>query len=178
MSRFNFEFRTEVVSAYLAGKGSTTLAKEYGVSNASLILNWAHRFERFGIEGLKYRAMDQDYSSQFKSAVLNWRKQNQASLPVTALQFNLPSPSTIWQWEQRFEKLGIAGLERKRGNPKTMAKHKNKPAASKSVSASDDAQAQLKQLEKENEMLKIENRFLKKLDALARKKSAQKNSRD
>lgn len=122
--------------------------------------------------------MDQEYSSQFKTDVLNWRKQNQASLPVTALHFNLSSPSTIWQWERRFEAAGIAGLERKRGNPKTMAKHKNKPTSSKPESATDDTQAQLKQLEKENEMLKIENRFLKKLDALARKKSAQKNSQD
>jgi len=46
MSRFNFELRAEVVSTYLAGKDSSTLAKEYGVSNASLISNWIYRFDR------------------------------------------------------------------------------------------------------------------------------------
>ncbi|WP_367365810.1 hypothetical protein [Pediococcus parvulus] len=35
----------------------------------------------------------------------------------------------------------------------------------------------LKQLQKENQMLKIENEYLKKLEALARKKSAQRKSR-
>jgi transposase len=35
---------------------------------------------------------------------------------------------------------------------------------------------ELKQLKKENQMLRIENEFLKKLDALSRKKSAQKRS--
>ncbi|WNJ64084.1 helix-turn-helix domain-containing protein [Lactiplantibacillus plantarum] len=32
---------------------------------------------------------------------------------MTALHFDLSSPSTIWQWERRFKKSGIAGLKRK-----------------------------------------------------------------
>ncbi|QLE66828.1 transposase [Furfurilactobacillus rossiae] len=177
MSKFTFEFRTKVVTEYLTGKSSTSLAKEYGVSNDATVLNWVHLFQRYGLDGLKHRSMDQDYSSHFKIDVLNWKEQNHASLPVTALHFNLSSPSTIWQWARRFKKLGIEGLERKRGNPKAMTKHKNKRAKNQSAPASKDDKAKLKQLEKENEMLRIENSFLKKLDALARKKSTQENSR-
>ncbi|QLE66835.1 transposase [Furfurilactobacillus rossiae] len=89
MSKFTFEFRTKVVTEYLTGKSSTSLAKEYGVSNDAIVLNWVHLFQRYGLDGLKHRSMDQDYSSHFKIDVLNWKEQNHASLPVTALHFNL-----------------------------------------------------------------------------------------
>ena len=168
----DLEFRIKVVTEYLSGKGSTSLAKAYGISTHSIILDWVHRFERRGIKGLKNRSMSQEYSSQFKVDVLNWKKQNRASLPVTALHFDLSSPSTIWQWERRFKESGIAGLERKRGNLKHMAKHKqNKLEPAKAQTPA----AELKQLKQENQMLKIENEFLKKLDALARKKSKHMN---
>jgi len=177
MSKFNLEFRIKIVTEYLSGKSSTSLAKEHGISDNSVVLNWVHRFDRYGIEGLRLRSMDQEYSSQFKVDVLNWRKRNRASLPVTALHFILSSPSTIWQWERRFKEAGIAGLERRRGSSKIMAKHKKAPKKREALALS-KPNDELKQLRKENQMLKIENEFLKKLDALARKKSAQKNSRD
>ena len=68
------------------------------------------------------------------------------------------------------------GLERKRGNVKNMVKHKNK--SRKPIVQKDNytAKEDLKQLQKENEMLKIENTYLKKLEALTRKKSVQKKS--
>ncbi|WP_236720779.1 helix-turn-helix domain-containing protein [Lactiplantibacillus plantarum] len=114
--------------------------------------------------------MSQKYSSQFKVDVLNWKKQNRASLPMTALHFDLSSPSTTWQWERRFNKSGIAGLERKRGNSKHMTKYKqNKPQSAKTPTPA----AELKQ---ENHIVKIENEFLKKLDDLAWKKSKHTNS--
>ncbi|KAF0339294.1 helix-turn-helix domain-containing protein [Pediococcus acidilactici] len=95
--------------------------------------------------------MFQEYSGQFKVGVLNWKKQNRASLPVTALHFDLSLPSTIWQWERRFKKSGITGLERKQGNSKNKTKHKqNKPQPAKTPTPA----AELKQ---ENHMVKIEN---------------------
>lgn len=177
MSKFNFDFKVKIVTEYLSGQAAYSLARKYGIGSKATVSIWIQRFERFGIKGLQPKAMDLEYTSQFKVDVLNWRKQNQASLPVTALHFNLSSPSTIWQWEKRFETLGIKGLERKRGNSKNMAKHKNenaKPVVQKDNSTTKDT---LKQLQKENQMLKIENEYLKKLEALARKKSEQRKSR-
>lgn len=54
-----------------------------------------------------------------------------------------------------------------------MVKHKqNNPKPEKPQTPA----AELKQLKQENQMLKIENEFLEKLDALARKKSKHTNS--
>ncbi|WP_234521188.1 hypothetical protein [Lactiplantibacillus plantarum] len=70
---------------------------------------------------------------------------------MTALHFDLSSPSTTWQWERRFKKSGIAGLERKQGISKHMTKHKqNKPQPVKTPTPA----AELKH---ENHMVKIEN---------------------
>ncbi|WP_146029290.1 helix-turn-helix domain-containing protein, partial [Lactiplantibacillus paraplantarum] len=56
MSKFNLELRIKVVTEYLSGKGSPSLAKKYRISNHAIILGWVHRFERRGIEGLKDRS--------------------------------------------------------------------------------------------------------------------------
>ncbi|WP_232842718.1 MULTISPECIES: helix-turn-helix domain-containing protein [Lactobacillaceae] len=159
MVKFNLDFRIKVVTEYLSGIGSTSLAKKYRISKEGIILPWASRFQKYGINELKLESRKPEYSSQFKVDVLNWRKQHQASLPVTALHFNLTLPSTIWKWERRFEEQGIVGLERKRGKPKIMAKHKQMKS-SKSSNKPTTAD-ELKQLKQENLMLKIENEYLK-----------------
>jgi hypothetical protein len=53
-----------------------------------------------------------------------------------------------------------------------MTKHKNPKASSKPALKGDEKD--LRQLKTENDLLRIENAFLKKLDALARQKSQNK----
>ncbi|WP_334333090.1 helix-turn-helix domain-containing protein [Companilactobacillus sp. HBUAS59544] len=162
MVKFNLDFKIKIVTEYLSRCGSTSLAKRYGVANEYMILNWVHNFE--------LRGMDLNYSSHFKVQVLNWKNQNKASPPATALHFNLSSPSTIWQWQKKYDDMGIAGLERRRGNPKV-----NKRKSPKKISFN-NINEEIKRLKQENTMLKIQNEYLKKVDALVQKKSAQKKS--
>lgn len=60
MTKFNLDFRIKVVTEYLSGKGSTALARAYGISTHSIILDWVHRFEWRGIKDLKGRSMSQE----------------------------------------------------------------------------------------------------------------------
>jgi Transposase and inactivated derivatives len=172
MVKFNLDLKIKVVTEYFNGYGSTTLAKKYGIVKEDLILNWVHSFDLRGIKGLEPRRTNLNYSSQFKVQVLNWKNQNGASLPATALHFNLSSPSTIWQWQKKYDEMGIAGLERLRGNPK-MVNHKKQ---NKSKTDKKDTNEEIKRLKQENLMLKIQNEYLKKVEALAQKKSVQKKS--
>ena len=57
MTKFNLDFRIKGVTGYLSGKGLPFLARKYGISTHSNILDWVHRFEQRGIEGLKDRSM-------------------------------------------------------------------------------------------------------------------------
>lgn len=62
MSKFNLEFRIKIVTEYLSGKSSTSLAKEHGISDDSVVLNWVHRFDRYSIEGLRLRSQSLLYT--------------------------------------------------------------------------------------------------------------------
>lgn len=178
MTKFNLDFKVQVVSEYLKGAGSVSLARKYHIAKRDTVLLWVHRFEKYGVAGLEVQEKQRDYSGEFKIQVLNWKRQQQASLSETALHFNITSPSVIYQWQRRFDLGGIDSLVRKRGRPKAMAKHKAKKTVEPTLEqrVAHKEKDELRQLKKENQMLRIENEFLKKLDALSRKKSAQKRS--
>lgn len=73
MTKFNLELRISIVTQYLTGISSIQLARKYHVANNETILLWVHRFNRFGIAGLKPKPMNLEYSSEFKIEVLNWK---------------------------------------------------------------------------------------------------------
>ncbi|MFD1486353.1 helix-turn-helix domain-containing protein, partial [Lacticaseibacillus baoqingensis] len=165
-------FRIEVVAAYLKGNGSVSVAKKFNIAKHDTVLLWVQRFQRFGVRGLYSRVIHSDYSSEFKVGVLNWMKQHQASYPETALHFDLSSPSTVWQWAKAYEREGAQGLTSKRKRAIPVVKHKTKkkvPAKAKIT----ESEQEIKTLKDENIKLRIENEYLKKLDALARQKSQQ-----
>lgn len=172
MVKFDLDFKINVLHQYFDGVGSTTLANRYGISRPTTILLWVHRFEQFGLDGLKVRVIHPKYSSEFKTSVLNWMKQQGASYPETALHFDISAPSTVWQWAKAFERKGADGLVTRQERRNSMTKHKNPKASSKPALKGDEKD--LRQLKTENDLLRIENAFLKKLDALARQKSQNK----
>ena len=48
MSKYSFEFKNQVVEAYLQGEGGYTFpAEKYGVTNRRQVLNWVHYYEKF-----------------------------------------------------------------------------------------------------------------------------------
>ena len=53
MTKFNLELRISIVTQYLTGISSIQLARKYHIANNETILLWVHRFNRFGIAGLK-----------------------------------------------------------------------------------------------------------------------------
>lgn len=91
-----------------------------------------------------------DYS--FKLKVLNWRFETKSSLPETAKQFRIRTPTQIYQWEQYL----FAG--RLRPNKWSITPMQNKPEKTK------------KELQDENDYLRARVAYLEKLDALIQKK--------
>src|SRR5690606_28521775 len=96
----------------------------------------------------------------FKVDVLHFMKRSGASYQETAIQFGLNNLSLIVNWNRRFLAEGVEGLEeRAKGRP-PMTK-KPKPNAEKPEKALSREQ----QLERENELLRLEVAYLKKLKA-------------
>jgi len=82
MVKFDLDFRIKVVTEYLSGVGSTSVARKHGISKGETILLWVSHFREYGIDGLKLKDRKQEPSSQFKADVFNWRKQHQVSPPT------------------------------------------------------------------------------------------------
>lgn len=159
--KFSSEYRRKVVLDYLnRGGGSIELAKKYGIGSHQTILDWVNRYKKFGDKAFDVRSPKDVYDGQFKLEVLEWMKRNRASLPETALHFNISTSSTIWSWQRTFEEEGVEALFKRRGRPKQMtAKHDDQQGKNEESS-------ELEKLKRENRLLKIENEYLKKLRAL------------
>jgi transposase len=87
-------------------------------------------------------------------------KQTGASYQDTAVQFKMNNPSLITTWNRRFLEKGIAGLkERAKGRPPMSKKPKSRTENQEKLPSREA------QLERENELLRLEVAYLKKLKA-------------
>ena len=109
---------------------------------------------------------------KFKLKVLKAIETDFISQREACIRFDIAAQSTVLNWQRDYEKNGILGLENKpRGRPKIMNDYKRKKRKS------DKPLTREEELLLENEKLRAENDFLKKLDALTLKKNKQKPSK-
>lgn len=161
MVKFSSEFRAKVVLEYLDGGGGTyELAKKYGIGSHQTILNWVNQYEKYGANAFEIRSSKDVYDGNFKLKVLEWMRRNRASLPETALHFNISAPSTIWSWQRTFEEKGAEALFKRRGRPNQMT------TRDKQHRGKNEESSELEKLQREIRLLRIENEYLKKLRAL------------
>ncbi|MFL2030358.1 IS3 family transposase [Loigolactobacillus zhaoyuanensis] len=161
MTKYTKLFKFKVVQDYLTTSlGLELIARKYRIKSHTTVNKWVRQYQYFGTEGLEVRRPEKVYDGSFKVNVLKWMKTNQASLTETALNFDISAPSTIWQWQRTFESSGVEALYRGKGQPKLMPTNKQNKKIKQ--------QSELEQLREENELLKIENEYLKKLKALVR----------
>ena len=159
MAKYNQGFKLRIVQEYLKGKlGYILLAQKYGIPSPTPIRHWVRAYNAFGEEGLQRKTKHKEYPVQFKLDVLNFMKQTGASYQDTAIQFNMNHPSLIATWYSKFLKDGVEGLEHAKGRPTMSKKLKATTKTEKSMSREE-------QLERENELLRLEVAYLKKLKA-------------
>ncbi|KOO52373.1 helix-turn-helix domain-containing protein [Viridibacillus arvi] len=160
MAKYSKGFKFKVVQEYLKGNlGYLLLAQKYGIPSPTPIKHWVRVYKAFGEEGLQRKTRHEEYPVQFKLDVLNFMKQTGASYQDTAIQFNMNHPSLIASWNSKFLKEGEEGLKHPKGRP-TMSK-KPKVTSIKS----EETMSREEQLERENELLRLEVAYLKKLKA-------------
>lgn len=162
MAKYSEEFKLQVVQEYLTGpSGFKTLAKKHGMPDASPLKQWMKSFQEFGLEGLKRKRKKSVYPVQFKVDVLHFMKETGASYSETALSFGMNNPSLIANWNRAFQEIGVEGLKPKEKRRPSMSK-KHKKQTEKQVHSTSLSR---EELERENELLRLENAYLKKLKA-------------
>ena len=168
MAKFTSEEKLQAALRYLKGtESSHEIAKSIGTDHKA-ILNWAKQYEYNGVEAFVKRYTN--YSAQFKLDVLNFMIENGTSLNETAAIFGIAAPSTILQWQKQFATKGFDALQSNKNGRPSMKKETNKQPKQVLVEGSPEA------LQAEINRLRMENEYLKKLNALdqAKEKSPKK----
>ncbi|AXN35259.1 transposase [Latilactobacillus curvatus] len=159
MAKYNKEFKLMIVKEYLEGSVTCRLlAKKYGIKSDSQVYNWVAIYKSVGESGLERMENKRVYSVQFKLDVLSFMKRTGASYMDTALKFGIPNYSTIANWNKLFLEKGFEALDKPKGRPPMSNKKESKPIKDKKMTRE-------KQLERENELLRLEVSYLKKLKA-------------
>lgn len=162
MAKFSSDEKLQAVMRYQNGsEGIKSIARSIGIHH-SVLLNWIKQYEHHGEEVFKKRYTP--YSLQDKLDVLNYMNEFGTSVRETAAIFNIASHSTILSWQESLELHGMDALRpKKKGRPsvkKESIKQKNQTLVEGSVEA----------LQAEVERLRMENEYLKKLNALVQNK--------
>ncbi|MGI5931760.1 MAG: IS3 family transposase [Eubacterium sp.] len=170
MSKYSFEFKKNVVNAYLNGEGGYSyLAKRFGIPNKSKVKLWVDNYNTFGDEGLKRSRKNDFYSFEKKLSVVELYLSSEISYQDLALQEGITNPSMIANWVNRFRIAGPDALRpHKKGRKKTLDNHKIDNKSKETEERIIDTSAEhVKELEDELLKLKIENAFFKRTEETA-----------
>ncbi|WP_209125863.1 helix-turn-helix domain-containing protein [Alkalihalobacillus sp. BA299] len=158
MAKYSEQFKLMLVKEYQAGKlGYDLLAKKYGIKSSTVIKRWVKLYEQFGKNGLLRKRGKENYPVQFKLDVLRFMKRTGSSVMETALHFGLTNPSMITAWKKTLLDGGVEALDRSKGRSPMSNKEKNERNKKEMTYE--------QKLERENELLRLEVEYLKKLRA-------------
>jgi transposase-like protein len=159
MAKLTTQEKIQAVKMYLEGiESQDIVAKSVGVSKA-ILQTWIRQYEHHGEASFKksYTA----YTADYKLMVLNYIFEHGTSIREAAAIFNIPTHSLLSRWKKELEIKGVDGLKsKKKGRPSMKEEKKKLPPVEGTVEA----------LQSEVERLRMENAYLKKLNALVQSK--------
>ncbi|MBP0723847.1 IS3 family transposase [Bacillus sp. RG28] len=158
MTKISLNQKLTAIQKYLDGQGSYSLiGKSIGVRK-KIVQTWVAFYNEYGVDGLI--STYTKYPIELKMDVLKYMNDTGASVLETAVKFRISSPSSIEMWRKKFEEHGIDALyPKKKGRPPMKKQKKNTY-----IPGSQEA------LQAENERLRAENAYLKKLHGLNSRK--------
>ena len=159
---YTTELKLEVVQKYLNENiGTQRLADEYHIGSKVDVIKWVRAYQLHGEKGLLKE--NNNYTGDFKVTVIEYMLENGISCLQTAVQFNIASPQTVRNWEKIYHSEGKEALyTRKRGGYRGV---KNERKCRNVIQAKEK-----ESLLEEVQRLRIENEYLKKLNALVQER--------
>ena len=165
MSKYSNEFKLKVVNAYLLGEGvAGTIANKYNVAR-TCVQQWVAQYELTG----SFTKPTRHFSGEFKLKVLNYQQEHHLSDLQTALIFGITNQGTICAWRKKYITGGTEALFQKQGRRSKMPKKSLIPNKPREEWTKDEELA----------YLRMENEYLKKLNALIQEdKQREKDSKN
>lgn len=161
MSKYSKEFKLKLVKEYLKGNMSIrNIASKNNIPESPLY-RWIKRYQEHGIDGLERNKIT--YDGNFKISVIEYMHNNHLSLSETSAKYNLANDQIIAKWERIYYEKGPHALFREnRGRKNKMSSKSGKKKLSKEVE---------EDLITENQRLRMEVAYLKKLHALIQERN-------
>ena len=169
MAKYSFEDKWNAVRLVVEEQISEREAARITGIAKTPIRRWVERYKQFGTEGLLLK--HGSYSGEFKISVVEYMHENHLSLTQTAVKFGIPTEITVSKWERIYYEEGPLALYREnRGKKSKMSS--NKPRKKKlSKETEEDLIAEVQRL-------RMENEYLKKLNALVQERIAREKGNE
>ncbi len=168
MSKYSNEFKLEVINYYKKGNGFLATAKHFNIPAISTIQKWVRKYDTNGAKGL-VKNFKTSYSGEFKQYVVEYMHNNHLSCLKTSIQFNLGNTDIVNKWERIYYEEGPQALyEERRGRPRKMSSKPKRKKLDKKVEEDLIAEVQ---------HLRMENEYLKKLNALVQERIKRENKK-
>lgn len=168
MFQYSTALKVKVAKEYLRGGiGHKALALKHGVSHSKMRF-WIDLYKIHGAEGfVRHRG---HRTAKFKLSALRHMWAEKLSYTETAAIFKVQNLCWVVEWERLYREGGLEALKPRPGRRReVMSEPKNKPPP-----VQPDAERSKDELIAELKQLRMENAYLKKLDALVRARQTPK----
>lgn len=172
IQKYNFDFKLRLVTLIQQGKYSIDgLSKREGLRKSNLQF-WLKLYEYYGEQGLRGVAQ-KSFTIEEKIFIIQEYQQSGLSLMETSVKYRISNPSVLLTWKNKFQSNGASGLQDTRGRPNKTTTS-NKMIKKTTIPGIKPSMSEVEKLRIENEYLRAELDYLKKLEALAQSKQVKK----
>ena len=170
MSKYSYEEKLEAVLRVIEeGMSHRASAKVLGVAK-SQVQRWVKRYETYGPEGLSLH--NGTYTGEFKQHVIEYMHSEHLSANQTAVIFKMPTNVQVLNWERIYYEEGPEALYiDRRGRKPKMTKGTSPKKKQLRPGVEED-------LIKEVQRLRMENEYLKKLNALVQERIKRESGKE